>query len=90
MSETAKPTTTKAKKSTGGAKGGRGAKKGGAPSSRSHRAGLQFPVGRIHSQLRKGRYAERIGAGAPVYLAAVLVRFSIGPKQISYQLIRSI
>lgn len=40
--------------------------------SRSTRAGLQFPVGRIHRHLREGRYAKRVGAGAPVYLAAVL------------------
>jgi histone H2A len=31
-----------------------------------------FPVGRIHRLLRKGNYAERVGAGAPVYMAAVL------------------
>ncbi|CAO2635330.1 Histone H2AX [Lemmus lemmus] len=36
--------------------------------SRSSRAGLQFPVGRVHRLLRKGHYAERVGAGAPVYL----------------------
>jgi histone H2A len=40
--------------------------------SRSSRAGLQFPVGRIHRHLRDGRYAARIGAGAPVYLASVM------------------
>ncbi|EDO49641.1 predicted protein [Nematostella vectensis] len=40
--------------------------------TRSSRAGLQFPVGRIHRFLRKGNYAERVGAGAPVYMAAVL------------------
>ncbi|RUO96306.1 histone-fold-containing protein [Jimgerdemannia flammicorona] len=40
--------------------------------SRSARAGLQFPVGRVNRMLKKGRYAPRIGAGAPVYLAAVL------------------
>uniref|UniRef100_A0A673C3Q0 Histone H2A n=1 Tax=Sphaeramia orbicularis TaxID=375764 RepID=A0A673C3Q0_9TELE len=40
--------------------------------SRSSRAGLQFPVGRVHRLLRKGNYAQRVGAGAPVYLAAVL------------------
>ncbi|XP_045672885.1 histone H2A type 1-A-like [Phyllostomus hastatus] len=40
--------------------------------SRSIRAQLQFPVGRIHRLLRNGNYAERVGAGAPVYLAAVL------------------
>ncbi|XP_075988246.1 histone H2A-like [Anticarsia gemmatalis] len=40
--------------------------------SRSSRAGLQFPVGRIHKILRKGNYAPRIGSGAPIYLAAAL------------------
>lgn len=42
------------------------------PKSRSRRAGLQFPIGRIDRLLKKGLYAERIGSGAPVYLAAVL------------------
>lgn len=40
--------------------------------SRSSRAGLQFPVGRVHRHLRQGRYAARIGSGAPIYLAAIL------------------
>ena len=40
--------------------------------SRSARAGLQFPVSRIHRHLRKGNFATRIGSGAPVYLAAVI------------------
>lgn len=44
----------------------------GKSKSRSSRAGLQFPVGRVHRLLRKGNYAQRVGAGAPVYLAAVL------------------
>ncbi|KAH0546883.1 hypothetical protein KQX54_015765 [Cotesia glomerata] len=44
----------------------------GKSKTRSSRAGLQFPVGRIHRMLRKGNYAERVGAGAPVYLAAVM------------------
>ena len=48
------------------------AKKGSKATTRSNRAGLQFPVGRIHRHLREGRYADRVGAGAPVYLAAVL------------------
>ncbi|XP_043540277.1 late histone H2A.L3-like, partial [Chiloscyllium plagiosum] len=52
---------------------GKGSGKGRAKAnSRSSRAGLQFPVGRVHRLLRKGNYAERVGAGAPVYLAAVL------------------
>jgi histone H2A len=53
----------------GKGKGGRGGKKG---VSRSSKAGLQFPVGRIARYLKKGRYAARVGSGAPVYLAAVL------------------
>ncbi|XP_042314338.1 late histone H2A.2.2-like [Sceloporus undulatus] len=40
--------------------------------TKSAKAGLQFPVGRIARYLRRGNYAERIGAGASVYLAAVL------------------
>ena len=40
--------------------------------SKSSKAGLQFPVGRIGRLLRTSKYAERVGAGAPVYLAAVL------------------
>ncbi|XP_063058427.1 histone H2A, sperm-like [Engraulis encrasicolus] len=40
--------------------------------TRSARAGLQFPVGRIARFLRKGNYAARIGSGAAVYLAAVI------------------
>ncbi|XP_045482191.1 histone H2A-like [Harmonia axyridis] len=51
---------------------GKGGKVKGKAKSRSNRAGLQFPVGRIHRLLRKGNYAERVGAGAPVYLAAVM------------------
>ncbi|KAL8440162.1 hypothetical protein Efla_003527 [Eimeria flavescens] len=52
-------------------KGGR-AKKAGKGTSKSAKAGLQFPVGRIGRYLKKGRYAKRVGAGAPVYMAAVL------------------
>ncbi|XP_044170293.1 histone H4-like [Acropora millepora] len=51
---------------------GKGKAQGTKSKSRSSRAGLQFPVGRIHRLLRKGNYAERVGAGAPVYMAAVL------------------
>ena len=51
---------------------GKGGKVKGKAKSRSSRAGLQFPVGRIHRLLRKGNYAQRVGAGAPVYMAAVM------------------
>lgn len=56
----------------GKGKGGRGGQGSKPASSRSSRAGLQFPVGRIARFLKHGRYADRVGAGAPVYLAAVL------------------
>ena len=52
-------------------KGGRGKAKKKAV-SKTVRSGLQFPVGRLARYLKKGRYAQRIGSGAPVYLAAVL------------------
>jgi histone H2A len=53
-----------------GGKGGRGGAK--KSTSRSAKAGLQFPVGRIGRFLKKGKFATRVGAGAPVYLASVL------------------
>ena len=58
------------------AKKGAGGRKAGGPRkksvTRSAKAGLQFPVGRVGRFLKKGRYAQRVGSGAPVYLAAVL------------------
>ncbi|KAK9715291.1 hypothetical protein RND81_06G155000 [Saponaria officinalis] len=54
------------------AKGGRGKPKSSKSVSRSSKAGLQFPVGRIARFHKSGKYAERVGAGAPVYLSAVL------------------
>ncbi|CAM9184112.1 unnamed protein product [Scytosiphon promiscuus] len=53
----------------GKGKGGRGDKKS---ASKSSKAGLQFPVARVGRYLKRGKYATRVGAGAPVYLAAVL------------------
>ncbi|KAL0309823.1 UNVERIFIED_CONTAM: Histone H2A [Sesamum radiatum] len=46
----------KLKKGAGGRKGGGPKKK---PVSRSVKAGLQFPVGRIGRYLKKGRYSQR-------------------------------
>ncbi|KAG6335703.1 hypothetical protein ID866_3383 [Astraeus odoratus] len=40
--------------------------------SRSSRAGLQFPVGRIDRMFRRANKGMRIGSTTPVYLAAVL------------------
>lgn len=58
--------------STVSTKGGRGKPKSSKSVSRSQKAGLQFPVGRIARFLKAGKYADRVGAGAPVYLSAVL------------------
>jgi len=54
-----------------GKQGARG-KKLGNSKTKSAKAGLTFPVGRIGRHMKKGRFAKRIGAGAPVYMAAVL------------------
>merc|ERR1719499_2915504 len=41
-------------------------------SSRSAKAGVTFPVGRLARYMREGAYAQRIGGGSAVYVAAVL------------------
>jgi len=51
---------------------GRGKTAGKKSVSRSAKAGLQFPVGRVARYLKAGKYATRVGAGAPVYMAAVM------------------
>ena len=56
---------------SGKGKAGRG-KKSSKSTTRSAKAGLQFPVGRVGRYMRDQRIAGRIGAGAPVYMAAVL------------------
>ncbi|XP_015075874.1 probable histone H2A.3 [Solanum pennellii] len=40
--------------------------------SRRSKAGLKFPVACIARFLKVGKYAKRVGAGAPVFLAVVL------------------
>ena len=64
-------TTLTTFKMAGKGKGGRGKKKGKS-TSRSAKAGLQFPVGRIARFMRAHKIADRLGAGAPVYMAACL------------------
>ena len=53
---------------------GKGKTAGKKQVSRSSKAGLQFPVGRIARYLKKGKFATRIGAGAPVYLVSLAVK----------------
>lgn len=53
--------TGKAGKSSSGGK----ASGEGKSTTRSAKAGLQFPVGRVHRLLKRGNYAQRVGAGAP-------------------------
>ncbi|EMS66698.1 Histone H2A.1 [Triticum urartu] len=57
-------TGAKAPKKAGRRAGGGGPKKKSV--SRSVKAGLQFPVGRIGRYLKHGRYAKRVGSGAPL------------------------
>ncbi len=40
--------------------------------TQSTRAGITFPVGRVGRYMRRGKWSQRTGAGAPVFLAAVL------------------
>ena len=40
--------------------------------TRSAKAGLQFPVGRVARYMKKAKVSARVGAGASVYMAAVL------------------
>ncbi|XP_043077614.1 core histone macro-H2A.1 isoform X1 [Puntigrus tetrazona] len=50
----------------------RGGKKKITKTSRSAKAGVIFPVGRMLRYIRRGLPKYRIGVGAPVYMAAVL------------------
>ncbi|KAL3042579.1 hypothetical protein OYC64_020499 [Pagothenia borchgrevinki] len=50
----------------------RGAKKKSTKTSRSTKAGVIFPVGRMLRYIKRGLPKYRIGVGAPVYMAAVL------------------
>lgn len=47
--------------------------------------GMIFPIGRMRKYLKKGKYATRISAGAPVYLAAVLEYLTAEFLEISAQ-----
>uniref|UniRef100_A0A8D0E7P3 Histone H2A n=1 Tax=Salvator merianae TaxID=96440 RepID=A0A8D0E7P3_SALMN len=54
-------------------KEGRGRQGGGRQGKTvSAKSGIQFPVSRLKRYLIQGNYADRIGTGAAVYLAAVL------------------
>ncbi|XP_043925155.1 core histone macro-H2A.1 isoform X1 [Protopterus annectens] len=50
----------------------RGGKKKSTKTSRSAKAGVIFPVGRMLRYIKKSHPKYRIGVGAPVYMAAVL------------------
>ena len=52
-------------KGSGKSKSGKASGDASKSQSRSAKAGLQFPVGRVHRLLKKGNYAQRVGAGAP-------------------------
>lgn len=58
------PTPTKGKSPKG--------KKSKSTGSKKRSSVSNFPIGRIGGLLRRGSFHKRIGAGAPVYMAAVL------------------
>eukprot|EP01039_Chlorochromonas_danica_P009345 gene9345-10316_t len=68
VSNTSTPKTSAGK----GGKGGRGKIGERITMNKTARAGLQFPVSRIGRYLRTGKYAARVGAGAAIYLTAVI------------------
>eukprot|EP01083_Nonionella_stella_P064758 169079_1 len=63
---------SKSGKGKGKGKGKSGKGKQTQPKSRSAKAGLTFPVGRIARFLKKGGFTKRVGGAAPIYMAAVL------------------
>ena len=65
--------TALAGKSGKSTSGGKSSGEPGKSQSRSAKAGLQFPVGRVHRLLKKGNYAQRVGAGAPGSSCATLI-----------------
>ena len=56
-------TRSKSKRQSTGRKGG---------ISQSMRAGITFPVGRVGRLMRSGKFSQRTGAGAPIFMAAVM------------------
>merc|ERR1711981_881670 len=73
LSKLIRTKTTNHKMPRGKVKGkGKGKGRGTTAVSRSQRAGITFPVGRVARYMRDGRYCSRVGAGAPVYAAAVM------------------
>ena len=61
----------------------RGAKKKSTKTSRSTKAGVIFPVGRMLRYIKRGLPKYRIGVGAPVYMAAVL-EYLTGERMMRY------
>ena len=57
--------------------------------TKSNRAGLIFPVGRIARILKSGKYADRVGGTGPVYLTAVLEYLMAEILEISVNIAKS-
>ena len=50
----------------------KGAKSSKAKRTKSAKAGLTFPVTRVHRHLKNGGYIDRVGTGAAIFMGAVL------------------
>lgn len=51
-------------------------KSGKKSQSKSSKAGLTFPVARVNRRLIENKTTKRVGAGAPIYLTAVIEYFA--------------
>ena len=67
----------------------RGGKKKTTKTSRSTKAGVIFPVGRMLRYIKRGLPKYRIGVGAPVYMAAVL-EYLTGEESAAFVIIAKI
>lgn len=67
--------------SSGGKSGGKAGGDSSKAQSRSAKAGLQFPVGRIHRLLRRGNYAQRVGGESSLIY---ILRVSFRPRCLTF------
>mmetsp|Transcript_99001 Transcript_99001/g.121205 ORF Transcript_99001/g.121205 Transcript_99001/m.121205 type:complete len:127 (-) Transcript_99001:143-523(-) len=52
--------------------GQRKGRRKGRQKTRSSKAGITFPVGRVARYLKEENHAQRVGGASPVYMAAIL------------------
>ena len=78
--------TRKSDRKSAGKNGAKGAKKDAL--SRQKRCDLVFPVGRCHRLIKQGRYADNVGLGAAIFMAAVLEYLSSEVLELSGEMMK--